>query len=248
MNKKIKFLAPVLCGALLSSSLALTNVHAAPVNKNVKLNISMRSILPNQKLSTYCTINASAARELDKYVEKNKIDNTVTSDGIRNVLIKNGVNRQIANTVSYTLYSLAAKKETVYSFSELYQFEYGLSFLTTGDGRYSIISNSFNVDDIKSQTYSIYAFLNYEDLADIKSSMDSLICGNRNYAEVLAEDFIKNNIFQEYDVAFNVARAIGRISTPALQELIDSRDPLMIIKNEGPVEDCYRYKFTRMPR
>lgn len=41
MNKKIKFIAPALCGVILSSSLAFTNVQAAPTNKNVNKNISL---------------------------------------------------------------------------------------------------------------------------------------------------------------------------------------------------------------
>ncbi|WPC42753.1 hypothetical protein [Clostridium sp. JS66] len=40
MNKKIKFMAPALCGAILASNLVFTNVQAAPIKNNMKNNLT----------------------------------------------------------------------------------------------------------------------------------------------------------------------------------------------------------------
>ncbi|AZV56815.1 hypothetical protein [Clostridium sp. AWRP] len=108
MNKKLKILSSVICGLALSSGIALTSVQAAPAKINGNNGISIKAIIPSQKYSYYTTVSDDIKVKIEDYIYKN--GDSSTADGIRNILINGGVNKTIANNLSFSLLDLSYKK------------------------------------------------------------------------------------------------------------------------------------------
>lgn len=100
MNKKIKLLTPILCGALLSSSLALTSVQAADVKNGATNKVASTQNYGETytDFNYYATIseynlkrilnyfNASRSNQTESAVHDFLVDNNITSNSVANII------------------------------------------------------------------------------------------------------------------------------------------------------------------
>ncbi len=207
MNKKIKLLTPILCGALLSSSLVFTNVQAStPAKNDVKQETNIKSIIPvNQKYSFYCQLPSKALSQIERYVSNNE---KPTADGIRNILIQNGISRIAANNISFSLLDLSVKSHGGSSSYDVFpesafRGDIGRDdlILSDGNGRFSLAEGVPATGN-----YSIYGILSNKDLSTLYRNMknDPFTDGNiYDYAERM---IIKSDITDDKVMAKKIAR------------------------------------------
>ncbi|NMM65889.1 hypothetical protein HBE96_25255 [Clostridium sp. P21] len=160
MKKNVKILSSVICGLVLSSSLALTNVQAKSVDNITASKTSTKSIILNQKFNYYTSLNGAMLIGLSQYFVAT--NNCPTVDGIRDTLVKNGLSRSIANNISFSLYSLATEyKEKAFPEDNFYS----AAILQAGDGMFNMII----ADTGDTRSYSLYGILTYDDAVKIRN-------------------------------------------------------------------------------
>ncbi|AWI06782.1 hypothetical protein [Clostridium drakei] len=202
------------------------------VKENLKSQVNVNSIIPiNQKFSVYYEFPGGVIHEVEEYIRDCARKNvSPNSDGIRSVLIENGVSKNVANNISYSLLSLASKaipKSTDRAYLESWfvdVFADNISgsskyvMLTNGDGEFCLAHiNAPN------KNYSIYGILTIKDIENVletikKNPHDKN--GSEAYIQnYLQEIVLKSNLVQDKDMA----RKIGN----NLYNLIEYRDYVM---------------------
>lgn len=225
MNKKIKVLSSVICGLALSSSLALTNVQAAPAKISHNNGISIKSIIANDTYSKYCTLSNQACNDIYHYIKDN--NGSATANGLRNLLVQKGyLSRTQANTVALSLFSLAT--ETTKG-----------GFPETGINGVSILQpnkqqGAFNVvgyhSDQQINGYYVYAVLNSSDTKTIKSYVD---LNGVVSDEKLADFLINNGITSDYTSAIYIARAIESVDYKDFDDLADTGKNILVLADNN---------------
>ncbi|AJA42682.1 hypothetical protein phiCT9441A_70 (endogenous virus) [Clostridium phage phiCT9441A] len=259
MNKRIKFITPILCGVLLSSSfLTVTNVQASTITKNnLELEISKRSIIPfNQKFSPVCGFSDDTngpMEQIEKYIYKSVAEGTPpTAQGIRNILVKCGINRNIANSISFSLLDLAIKtgdeySQSVFPETSFHNFrsheEEKFLILGCGDGTYSLAVGNPSV-----KSYSIYGVLSNKDLLAIKKYDEENPVDEADPPwDWLEEALINTGVVKDPAMAHrfvNNSPLYSLSNMHVVQELIDLNENLYILMGD----DNEHIVITREPR
>lgn len=195
MNKKIKLLAPVLCGAILSSSLALTSVQAKTVQNKANSNVSVNSIITSQKYTCCGKISSEAFSALMKYF-RNSSNYSVTD--VRNILIQQGMNRSLASNVAYSIYDL--QMQTKDFTIGLYRLSYGAEILQAEDGTYTLMV--IDSSDEPVENYSFYGLLQSKDITLLRDFFHSDVDHGVNS---LTQYLIEKNIVSDSTVANKLA-------------------------------------------
>ncbi|AWI04072.1 hypothetical protein [Clostridium drakei] len=226
MNKKIKLLTPVLCGAILSSSLALTSVQAKVVKNNSNSNISVNSIITNQKY-TYCgKISYDAIEDLEDYFQSNPSNPSIMD--IRNILIQNGINRSLANNISYSIYDLQMETKKTGGFTiALGIIQYGAEILQAQDGTYTLMTIDGENEPI--ENYSFYGILEPKDIALVRDFVKS---GNCTSVQILAKYMIEKNIVSDPTVADKFSWNLFNFTPFALDDLVNLNQNLLVLKSD----------------
>ena len=226
MNKKFKVLSSVICGLVLSSGIALTSVQAAPVQNNISGILTPNAIIPGQKYSCYAKINTDTHKQIEKYINKN--GQSSTADGIRNILLSNGISKNIANNISFSLFELANKVYTdERAFPEIENWE--IEVLTDGNGKYCLMSDRGSTQTV----FSIYAILNHQDIVELEKVYDELInAGGGIYIpDYFANAMISKGIIDDPTIAKNVGEAIGEYIQYNWSGLAVINENLLILKS-----------------
>ncbi|WP_027623989.1 hypothetical protein [Clostridium lundense] len=257
MNKKMKLLSTITCGVILSSNLAFTNVQAATIAKNnIKSEISKRSVIPsNQKFSLFCNFSIDTNGPIDqieKYIYKSGEEGTQpTAEGIRNILINCGVNRNIANSISFSLLELAIKTGDKYSQSVFPENtltnlqgneEERFLILSCGDGTYSLARGSQYV-----KSYSLYGILSTKDLLAIKKyDEEHPVSEVKRPWDWLEEAFINTGVIKDPDMAHKLVNSplVNISNMYTLEGLINLNENLYILIGD----DNKHIVITREPR
>lgn len=105
MNKRIKFIMPILCGVLLSSSLAFTNVQAAAIHEsNATISTAYEKDMSNSHFDENVEIKEITREEyLKTYTEKRGVS-IEEADRLEKVVVSIHVKLQRYNSSSYGIY------------------------------------------------------------------------------------------------------------------------------------------------
>lgn len=224
MNKKIKLLVPTLCGVLLASNLYVLNVQAASVTNTPKTNVSYRSIMElNQKYKNVGIISYDTIDKLLQYF-KNNTTNSSPLD-VRNILIQSGMDRALANGVSYTIYEL--QMETKDFSILLSKPRYGAEILEAEDGTYTLMG--LNSKNETLQSYSLYGVLQPKEIKLIKDFIKS---GNASDSTKLGKFLISQNIISDSTIANRLALTLFDYKKEVFDKLESFDQNILILESD----------------
>ncbi len=223
--KSKKLLSSLMALSIIAtSSLVLgINVQAKSVENTPKTDVTQRSIIaPNQKY-TYCgKMNHKAIQDLWKYFKNNSNNYSVMD--IRNILIQNGMDRSLANNVSYSIYDL--QMETKNFTLGISRVEYGVGILQAENGTYTLIQ--IDSESEPAQSYSFYGLLDPSDTALIR---DHLKSPNYNGVKSTTQYLIDKNIVSDPVVAEKLAWGVYSLGNE-IDGLVALNQNLLVLKSD----------------
>ncbi|WPC40609.1 hypothetical protein [Clostridium sp. JS66] len=191
MNKKIKFLTPILCGTLLASGLALTNAQASSI-KNDTTKVQSYYSYPEtyQDYNYYTTLSEDVVQKLENYCAESPSHRTELA--VNNFLQDNNLtSSSVANTISYEL------AYWINSTARAQDYGNGLTVLKVPDSlvRVTIIPNDqYNYD------YNFYTKISVADADKISGYID-----NPNLTVSQLASYLVNNNIMGWSYANKVA-------------------------------------------
>ncbi|WML33222.1 hypothetical protein [Clostridium sp. OS1-26] len=215
--------------------------NSTTTKNNVKSESNIRSIIPvNQKYSVYCELSSKTISNVERYIRKSlQNKETPTADGIRNVLIENGVSRNIANNISYSLSDLSVRTYGGSSYHSIFpetwfsesSVENAYLILTDGNGNFSLAMGQSGF-----KNYSTYGILSNRDIENLCKTIKNNPMTTSDAFAYAEEVVVKSNITKDRVMARKIGKTIiNFVHNPdsAYEELKDLNENLIVLVSDN---------------